>query len=122
MEELTKTEERIMQVFWKLKKAFVKDIIEQLPDDPKPPYNTISSVVRILEKKGYLAYRAYGKTHEYYPIISKVAYRKMYTKKLLTGYFDDSPVSLLSFIVKEEKLSEEEIKKLKQLIDHTSST
>ena len=119
MEELTKTEERIMQVFWKLKKAFVKDIIEQLPDDPKPPYNTISSVVRVLEKKGYLAYRAYGKTHEYYPSISKAAYRKMYTKKLLSGYFDNSPASLLSFIVKEEKLSEQEITELKQLIDRS---
>ncbi|MGD1891709.1 MAG: BlaI/MecI/CopY family transcriptional regulator [Cyclobacteriaceae bacterium] len=117
MEELTKTEERIMQLFWKLKKGFVKDIIEQLPDNPKPPYNTISSVVRVLEKKGYLAYRAYGKTHEYYPVISKATYRKMYTKKLLSAYFDDSPVSLLSFIVKEEKLSAEEIEALKQLID-----
>lgn len=119
MEELTKTEERIMQVFWKLKKGFVKEVIAQLPDDPKPPYNTISSVVRILEKKGYLAYQSYGKTHEYYPIISKAAYRKMYTKKLLTGYFDNSPVSLLSFLVKEEKLSEEEIQKLKRLIDQS---
>ena len=117
MEELTKTEERIMQQFWKLKKGFVKDIIEQLPDDPKPPYNTISSVVRILEKKGCLAHRAYGKTHEYYPIISKADYRKVHTKKLLSGYFDDSPVSLLSFIVKEETLSDEEIAALKKLID-----
>ncbi|MEQ9439381.1 MAG: BlaI/MecI/CopY family transcriptional regulator [Cyclobacteriaceae bacterium] len=117
MEELTKTEERIMQVFWRLKKAFVKDIIEELPDDPKPPYNTISSVVRILEKKGYLGYTAYGKTHEYYPAISKAEYRKMYLKKLLSGYFDNSPVSLLSFMVKEEQLSEEEIEELKKLID-----
>jgi BlaI family transcriptional regulator, penicillinase repressor len=117
MEELTKAEERIMQVFWKLKKAFVKDIIEELPDDPKPPYNTISSIVRILEKKGYLTYKAYGKTHEYYPIISKAEYRKMYIKKLLSGYFDNSLASLLSFIVKEENLSEEEIEKLKAMID-----
>lgn len=120
MEELTKTEERIMQVFWRLKKAFVKDIIEQLPDNPKPPYNTISSVVRILEKKGYLGYRAYGKTYEYYPAISKAEYRKLYLKKLLSGYFDNSPVSLLSFMVKEEQLSEDEIAELKKLIDQTS--
>ena len=119
MEELTKTEERIMQVFWKLKKGFVKDVIEQLPDDPKPPYNTISSVVRILEKKGYLAYHAYGKTHEYYPIVSKAEYRKMYTKKLLASYFDNSPASLLSFIVKEERLSKEEIEELKRLINRS---
>jgi len=117
MEELTKTEERIMQVFWKLKKAFVKDVIEELPDDPKPPYNTISSVVRILEKKGYLDYTAYGKTYEYYPAISKAQYRKLYMKKLLSGYFDNSPASLLSFLVKEENLSDEEIEKLKEIID-----
>lgn len=120
MEELTKTEERIMQVFWKVKKAFVKDIIEHLPDDPKPPYNTISSVVRILEKKGYLGYKAYGKTYEYYPVITKAKYRKMCMKKLLSGYFDNSPVSLLSFIVQEEKLSEKEIEKLKELINKSS--
>ena len=66
MEELTRTEERVMQQFWKLKKAFVKDVIQALPDDPKPPYNTISSVVRLLEKKGFLGYKAYGKTYEYF--------------------------------------------------------
>ena len=120
MEDLTKAEERIMQVFWKLKKAFVKDVIEALPDDPKPPYNTISSVVRILEKKGYLGYTAYGKTYEYHPIVSKAEYRKMYMKKLLSGYFDNSPASLLSFMVKEENLSEEEIQKLKDIIDKSS--
>lgn len=120
MEELTKTEERIMQIFWKLKKAFVKDVIEHLPDDPKPPYNTISSVVRLLEKKGYLGYKAYGKTYEYYPTISKGEYRKLYIKKLLSGYFDNSPVSLLSFIVEEEKLSKEEIAELKKIIDQST--
>lgn len=120
MEELTKAEERIMQVFWKLKKAFVKDVIEELPDDPKPPYNTISSVVRVLEKKGYLGHTAYGKTHQYHPVVSKAAYRKMYMKKLLSGYFDNSPASLLSFMVKEENLSEEEIQKLKDIIDQSS--
>ncbi len=120
MEELTKAEERVMQIFWKMKKAFVKDIIEEIPDEPKPPYNTISSVVRILEKKGYLGYKAYGKTYEYYPLISKAAYKKMYLKKLLSGYFEDSPASLMSFLVKEEKLSEEEIAKLKEIIEKSS--
>lgn len=117
MEELTKTEERIMQVFWKLKSAFVKDIIEHLPDDPKPPYNTISSVVRLLEQKGYLDHKAYGKTYEYYPKVSKVQYKKMYMKKVLIGYFDNSPASLLSFLVQEEDLSEKELEKLKKIID-----
>src|SRR6478609_6981717 len=98
MEELTKTEERVMQILWKLKKAFVKDIIDALPDDPKPPYNTISSVVRLLEKKGYIAYKAYGKTYEYFPAVNKAEYRKQSFKKMLTGYFDNSAESLLSFM------------------------
>lgn len=121
MEELTRTEERVMQVFWNLKKAFVKDIILALPDNPKPPYNTISSVVRLLEKKGYLGYKAYGKTYEYFPLISKSRYRKSTFKKMLSGYFDNSVENLLSFMVKEQSLSAEEIRKIKEIIDGKQS-
>jgi BlaI family penicillinase repressor len=120
MEELTKTEERVMQVLWYLKKAFVKDIIEAMPDDPKPPYNTISSVVRLLEKKGYVDYTAYGKTYEYFPAITKAEYRKASFKKMFTGYFDNSVESLLSFMVKEQKLGEDDIKKIREMIDKNS--
>jgi BlaI family transcriptional regulator, penicillinase repressor len=117
MEELTKAEERIMLIFWKLKKGFVKDIIAEINDQPKPPYNTISSVVRILVSKGYLGFKVYGKTYEYIPTISKSEYRKIELKKVISGYFGDSPSSLLSFMVKEEKLSAEEIEKMKEIID-----
>lgn len=120
MEELTKTEERVMQVLWSLKKAFVKDIIEAMPDEPKPLYNTISSVVRLLEKKGYVDYKAYGKTYEYFPAISKGDYRKASFKKMFTGYFDNSVDSLLSFMVKEQKLGEDDIKKIREMIDKNS--
>lgn len=120
MEELTKAEERIMQVLWKLNKAFVKDIIEELEEEPKPPYNTISSIVRLLEKKGYVAYKAYGKTYEYFPAISKEEYTKTTFSKLFSGYFDSSPASLLSFMVKEEKLSEKDIEEIKALINKRS--
>src|ERR1035437_4183512 len=99
MEELTKAEERIMQLFWGLKKAFVKDVIDKMTDEPKPPYNTISSVVRILVSKGYLSYKAYGKTYEYFPAISKSDYRKIQVKKVISGYCSDSPALLLSFMV-----------------------
>ncbi len=116
MEELTKVEERIMQQLWKLKKAFVKDIIEELQDDPKPPYNTISSVIRILVNKGYVRYKAYGKTYEYSPSISKAEYRNARLKKIMSNYFGNSPASLVSHIVKEESLSKEEIRQLKKLI------
>jgi predicted transcriptional regulator len=117
MEELTKTEERIMQVLWKLQTAFVKDIIDELDDEPKPPYNTISSIVRLLEKKGYVSYKAYGKTYEYYPAISKADYAKITFTKLFAGYFDNSPASLLSFMVKEAKLTAEDIEELNALIN-----
>ncbi|MEJ2880224.1 BlaI/MecI/CopY family transcriptional regulator [Pedobacter sp. GR22-6] len=117
MEELTRAEERIMQIVWKLKKAFVNDIIEEMEEEPKPPYNTISSIVRILEKKGYLNYKAYGKTYEYYPAIGKDAYTRTTFSKLFSGYFDNSPVNLLSFMVKEQTLSETDIEELKALIN-----
>ena len=117
MEELTKAEERIMQVIWKLQKAFVKDIIDELEEEPKPPYNTISSIVRLLEKKGYISYKAYGKTYEYFPAITKEDYTKTTFSKMFSGYFDSSPASLLSFMVKEEKLSAADIAELKALID-----
>jgi BlaI family penicillinase repressor len=117
MEELTKVEERIMIIFWKLKKAFVKDVIAELPDEPKPPYNTISSVARILAGKGYLNYKAYGKTYEYFPAITQAEYRKIKLKRLLTGHFAGSPASLVSFMIKEEKISREEIEKLKEIIN-----
>lgn len=117
MEELTKTEERIMQQLWSLKKAFVKDIIAHLPDEPKPPYNTISSVIRILVNKGYVNYKAYGKTYEYFPAVSKAEYRKVRIRKMISGYFGNSPATLVSHIVKEEELSKEEIRDLKKLIE-----
>ncbi len=120
MEELTKSEERVMQVLWKLKSAFVKDIIEELDEEPKPPYNTISSTVRLLEKKGYVSYKAYGKTYEYFPSISKEAYTKTTFSKLFAGYFDNSPASLLSFMVREEQLSEKDIEVLKAIVQKKS--
>ncbi|WP_316805862.1 BlaI/MecI/CopY family transcriptional regulator [Pedobacter agri] len=122
MEELTKAEERIMQVLWKLQKAFVKDIIDELDEEPKPPYNTISSIVRLLEKKGYINYKAYGKTYEYFPAITKDAYTRTTFSKMFSGYFDSSPANLLSFMVKEEKLSEKDIEEIKKLISENAKS
>lgn len=115
MEELTSTEERIMQILWKLKSGFVKDVINELPD-PKPPYNTVSSVIRLLEKKGYVSHKAYGKTHEYFPVVAKKDYSKRTFKDMLSNYFEGSYKSLVSFIVNEENLSKEEIQELEELI------
>ena len=121
MEELTKTEERVMLVLWKLRQAFVNDVIEHLSDEPRPPYNTISSVVRILERKGYLGFKAYGKTHEYYPLISKAAYRAASLKRMLTQYFDNSPADLVSFMVKEEALSSAEKQQLLDMLNQAGA-
>ncbi len=117
MEELTKSEEKIMHVLWQLGKGFVKDIIEALDENPAPPYNTISSIVRLLEKKGYVQYKAYGKTYEYYPAISKSEYTKKTFAKLYSGYFNNSPASLMSFLVKEEKLNSKDIEEIKAIIN-----
>lgn len=118
MKELTKAEDQIMQILWKLEKAFVKDIIEQMPS-PKPAYNTVSTITRILEKKGFVGYKAYGKTHEYFPLVSKDKYTKFYLNNLVGGYFDGSIQSLVSFFASENKMDANDIdqllKKLEEL-------
>lgn len=117
MYRLTNKEEQVMQQIWKLKAAFVKDIIEGLPD-PKPPYNTISSIVRKLEKQGAVGYEAFGKTHRYYPIWDQEKYAKLSINNLVANYFKGSAEALLSFFVKEESISEEELHNLiKQIKD-----
>ncbi|RCR69467.1 BlaI/MecI/CopY family transcriptional regulator [Larkinella punicea] len=123
MEQLTKTEEKVMQILWNIKKGFVKDVIDGMPN-PKPPYNTISSLIRILEKKGFVGHKAYGKTHEYFPLISKLAYRKFTFKNFLMNYFEGSPEKVVSFMVNEEKLSPEEIERIVDLLgpENTAST
>lgn len=104
MNELTKAEEEIMQQLWELERAFVKDIIERLPE-PKPAYTTVSTIVRILQNKGFINHKAFGKTHQYFPIISKEQYRKFVTEKLMTGYFGNSVGEMMSFFVKEQQIN-----------------
>jgi len=111
IKELTKAEDQVMQILWKLEKGFVKDIVEEMPE-PKPAYNTISTIVRILETKGFVDHKAYGKTHEYFPLITKEKYTKFYLNNLLKGYFNGSFQNLVSFFAKENKLSAQEIEKI----------
>jgi BlaI family transcriptional regulator, penicillinase repressor len=117
LRELTKAEEEIMQVLWQLEKAFVKEILEQLPE-PKPAYNTVSTIVRILETKGFIGHKAYGKTHEYLPIISKEAYKSFITSKLMGNYFGNSVGEMLSFFVSEQKIDLAEADELLKIIDN----
>lgn len=104
MNELTKAEEEIMQQLWELERAYVKEIIERLPD-PKPAYTTVSTIVRILETKGFIDHKAFGKTHQYFPIVSKEEYRKFVTEKLMNGYFGNSVGEMVSFFVKEQQIN-----------------
>lgn len=105
-----------MQILWDMERGFVRDIIAKLPD-PKPPHSTISSVVRILEGKGFVGHKAYGKTYEYYPVISKDEYRKFYLKSVVQDYFSDSYKEVLSFFAQEENIGKEDLKDLMELID-----
>ncbi len=120
MKELTKAEDQIMQILWKLEKAFVKDIIDQFPN-PKPAYNTVSTIVRILEKKGFIGYKAYGKTHEYYPLITKENYTRFYLNNMVTGYFNGSFQNLVSFFAKENKMKVQDIDQLVAALEKIKS-
>lgn len=111
LKELTRAEDQVMQILWKLEKAFVKDIVEQMPE-PRPAYNTVSTIIRILEAKGFVDHKAYGKTHEYFPLVTKDKYTKFYLNNLIKGYFNGSFNNLVSFFAKENKLSAQEMEKL----------
>lgn len=116
MKTLTRAEEQIMQVLWELKRAYVKDIIARLPL-PKPAYNTVSTVVRILEKKGVVGHYSHGKTHEYYPLVSKKEYRKQFFGRFFQNYFSNSYLSFTSFFAKEQNLSLQELEAMKKMIE-----
>lgn len=116
--ELTTAEEEIMRVLWKLGKGFVKDVLAELPD--KPAYNTVSTIIRILEKKGLVGYTAYGKTHEYYPLITEEQYRRFQTEQLMRNYFDGSLKKLVSFFVTDKKVSLSEADEIIRLLQQTN--
>lgn len=116
MKELTKAEEEIMQHLWQLQEAKVAEIIEQIPQ-PKPAYNTVSTIIRILEQKEFVGYKKQGRGHVYFPLVSKSAYSKSRINNFLDNYFDGNTKSMFSFFVKKNDLSisdlEEILKELK---------
>jgi BlaI family penicillinase repressor len=116
LRELTRAEEEIMQVLWKLETCFVKDILEELPE-PKPAYNTVSTIIRILAQKGFVGHKAYGKTHEYIPIVSKEIYKSFATEKLIKSYFANSVEEMFSFFMKEKKINLKEADEILKLIE-----
>ena len=116
MEKLTNKEEEIMRILWDLEKAFVKEILAEMPDS-KLHYNTVSTIVRNLEDKKYVSHHAYGKTHQYYPVISKEEYRKQFMKLATKRFFDSSYKNVVSFFAKEEKISADELREILEIIE-----
>lgn len=114
MKELTKAEEQVMKALWQIERGVVHDIIAKLPE-PKPAYNTVSTIVRILETKEFVSHKAYGKTYEYFPIVAKKDYSKFYLSNFMDGYFGGSFKNLVSFFAEENNLSVNELNELVEL-------
>jgi len=115
--ELTKAELQIMQLLWSRKKAFVNDLLEDLPE-PKPAYNTVSTIVRILEKKGFVSHTTYGKTHCYFPLIEREVYLNSYMKGVLHLFFSNSLPNLVSFLSKKEDISLDEVNEIMKIMEN----
>jgi predicted transcriptional regulator len=115
MVKLAKREEQIMQAFWDLEKAFIRDVIPHLPD-PKPHYNSVATMVKILEDKGFLSHEAVGNMFSYFPIIKREDYQKHAMKDIVSQYFDNSYPRMLAFFAKEQNLTEEEMKEILEII------
>jgi len=116
IKELTKAEEQVMRILWQLKEAIVKDVIDQMPE-PKPAYNTVSTVIRVLETKGFIDHKAYGNSYVYFPAISEEVYKNFAFDKVMNNYFSNSYSSLVSFLVKEKNLSITELEELTKLAE-----
>lgn len=120
MQKLGKREEQIMQVVWKRQAAFIKDIIEELPE-PKPHYNTVATMVKILKEKGFLADEKLGNTYRYTPLVTLEEYRKQDVASIKQKYFGNSFSRMVSYFAKEEKLSDEEVDELVRIIKSRKS-
>jgi BlaI family penicillinase repressor len=116
MKELTKAEQQVMHHIWELKKSFLKDIVDAFPE-PRPAYTTISTVIRVLVKKGFVGYNTYGKIHEYHARISRQSYFRTHVKSLINNHFDGSVVSFASFFTGDEAMNVGELEEIRQLID-----
>ncbi|GAA4768987.1 MULTISPECIES: BlaI/MecI/CopY family transcriptional regulator [Flavobacterium] len=116
MQKLTNKEEEIMQILWRLKKAFVKEVMAEITEET-PHYNTLSTIIRNLEDKGYVGHNAFGNTHQYYPIITIEEYRKRFMKNAIENYFNSSYKNLVSFFAEEDKISAKELREILEIIE-----
>src|SRR5690349_12177447 len=117
MQKLTNKEEEIMQILWKLEKAFVKEVLAEITEE-QPHYNTLSTIIRNLEEKGFVGHNAFGNTHQYYPVISLETYSKKYMKTAIDNYFNSSYKNMVSFFAKEEKISAAELREILAMIEN----
>ena len=115
MQKLAKREEQIMQVYWDLGKAFIKEVIPNLPE-PKPHYNSVATMVKILEEKGFLDHDSVGNVYRYFPVISREDYQKHAMKDIVSQYFDNSYPRMLAFFAKEQKLTEKQLDEIVTII------
>lgn len=115
---LTRAELEVMQILWEKQTAFVSEILDAMPE-PRPAYNTVSTVVRILEKKGVVAYEAVGKSHRYYPLLDKEHYTRGFMSSVLGNFFDHSPARLVSFFCQRENLSLKEAEQILEIARET---
>jgi predicted transcriptional regulator len=116
MQKLTNKEEEIMHILWKLKKAFVKEVMAEITEE-QPHYNTLSTIIRNLEEKGYVSHNAFGNTHQYYPIVSIEDYRKKFMNTAIDNFFNSSYKNMVSFFAKEEKISAAELREILAMIE-----
>ena len=116
MRELTRAEEEVMQILWKIRRGFVKEILEHF-DEPKPAYNTVSTIVRILQDKGFVSHKAYGRTHQYYPLVTKEEYSKMHLKTFVRDYFSDSFKKMVSFFAREKGITVKEMEDIMMIME-----
>ncbi|MES2479560.1 MAG: BlaI/MecI/CopY family transcriptional regulator [Bacteroidota bacterium] len=116
LQQLTKAEEEVMQALWKIERGLVRDVMTEL-GTPDLPHSTISSVVRILEKKGFVSHKAYGKTYEYFPVVSKEEYAQNGVQNLMEKYFGSSPKQLVSFLVKNKDINLKELNEIMKIIE-----
>ena len=113
--ELTKAELQIMQVLWRKENAFVNEILQDL-EEPRPAYNTVSTVLRVLQNKGFVAYRSFGKNYQYYPLVSKESYTNRFMNRVVDNFFSGSVKAMVSFFTKKEKKSVQEIDELIEML------
>ena len=121
MVTLTKAEERIMQILWDLERGFIKDIQEQFPQ-PKPPYNTISTIVRVLVKKEIVSFKSYGGSYQYYPLITREKYRSEQMGRLMDNYFGNSLKEVVSFFSETKDLDVDEVNEALQMLEELKNS